>query len=88
MNQHAAFHLEAGKVAAIINAKKYEQAQQLLGSESNFSKASSAVSVSIMRLKKDTIIKSKAAPKPVPMAKPVTSKVIKSETFTDDWEEF
>ncbi len=82
MNQHAAFHLEAGKVAAIINAKKYDQAQHLLGSDSNFSKVSNAVGVSIMRLKKDTL------PKPAPIKNSGNSKVIEASSFSDDWEEF
>jgi methyl-accepting chemotaxis protein len=82
MNQHAVFHIEAGKVAAIINDKKYDQAQHLLGSDSNFSKASNAVGVSIMRLKKDI------SPKPAPIKNLGNSKEIKASSFTDEWEEF
>jgi hypothetical protein len=50
---HATFHIEAGKVAAIINNENYEQAQKLLDSDSSFSKASEAVSAAITHLKED-----------------------------------
>ncbi len=82
IEHHALFHIECGKIAEVINAKKYEQAQQLLGTVSGFSNASSAVGAAIMRLKKET------APKPAPIAKPVKSKVVEASTFADDWEEF
>jgi len=78
VTKHAAFHVEAGKVAAIINDKKYDQAQKLLGSDSAFAKASGAVGSAIMRLKKDT------APKPAP----VVTKPAVTSSFADDWEEF
>ena len=85
MKQHAIFHVEAGKVAAIINAKKYDQAQQLLGSDSSFGKASNAVGASIMRLKKDT---SSSKSKPAPIINTGKSKVIEATSFADEWEEF
>ncbi|MCP5269507.1 MAG: CZB domain-containing protein [Zoogloeaceae bacterium] len=50
---HAAFHLEAGKVAAMINARKYSEAEAMLGSGSAYSKASTAVASAIMRLTKE-----------------------------------
>ncbi len=77
--RHAEFHIEAGKVATVINDRKYDLAQKLLGSESEFSKTSGAVGSAIMRLKKDT------APK---KAAPVITKPAATSSFSDDWEEF
>ena len=82
IEHHALFHIECGKIAKVINEKKYDQAQQLLDSVSGFSNASSAVGVAIMRLKKDTAVK------PAPVAKPVKNKVVEASNFADDWEEF
>ncbi len=72
ITKHAAFHVAAGKVAAVINAKKYDQADKLLGNNSDFVNASSEVGKAIMRLKKDTT------------AKVIESKT----SFDDEWEEF
>lgn len=49
--EHAAFHTEAGKVAAAINAKKYAEAEGMLASGAPFSKASFAAAGSIFGLK-------------------------------------
>jgi methyl-accepting chemotaxis protein len=54
LSKHAAFHVEAGKVASAINAKKYTEAEAMLGGDSPFSAVSSEVVVAIMRLKKET----------------------------------
>jgi hypothetical protein len=51
--KHAAFHVEAGKVATTINAKKYEEAENMLGSGTGYASASGAVGVAIMNLKKE-----------------------------------
>lgn len=51
--RHAAFHVEAGKVASTINAKKYDEAQAMLGAGTRYASASSAVGVAIIRLKKE-----------------------------------
>jgi methyl-accepting chemotaxis protein len=48
---HAAFHVEAGKVAAAINAKKVEAADLLMAVESQFATVSKKVGVSIIELK-------------------------------------
>lgn len=50
--KHATFHVEAGKVAAAINAQNYTLAEQMLGSGTPYAAASSAVGVAIMQLKK------------------------------------
>jgi len=51
--KHAAFHLEAGKVAQAINAKKFAEAEAMLNSGTPYASASSAVGVAIMQLKKE-----------------------------------
>ncbi|MGZ5050039.1 MAG: methyl-accepting chemotaxis protein [Methylobacter sp.] len=81
INKHAAFHKEAGKVAAVINEKRYAEAEQMLAHGSSFASASSAIGVSIMKLKKDL----NAPAKPTPAApKPQLSAPVISE----EWEEF
>ncbi|MGC1463034.1 MAG: CZB domain-containing protein [Terracidiphilus sp.] len=50
---HAAFHVEAGKVAAAINAKKKADAEKMLGAGSAFSEASKIVAVAIVELKNE-----------------------------------
>jgi len=49
---HAGFHAEAAKVATAINAKQFTAAESMLDSASFYTKASSAVGVAIMQLKK------------------------------------
>ncbi|MDO9161278.1 MAG: methyl-accepting chemotaxis protein [Methylococcaceae bacterium] len=74
--KHAAFHVEAGKIANTINAKKYQEADRMLAGGSPFSNASNDVGIAVMRLKKD--VNSPVKPKSQP-AKAASS---------DDWEEF
>ncbi len=50
---HAEFHKAAGKVAALINAEKYEQAETMLGGSAEYALASSNVVTAITRLKKE-----------------------------------
>ncbi len=54
ITKHAAFHVEAGKVAKAINEKKYTAAEAMLGSSTPYASASSAVAGAIMHLKKET----------------------------------
>lgn len=49
--KHAKFHIEASKVAAAINTRKYADAQTMLGSGTAYAYASSAVQVAISNLK-------------------------------------
>jgi methyl-accepting chemotaxis protein len=80
VSKHAAFHIEAGRIANMINAKKYSEAETMLGNGSPFVAASTAVGVAIMKLKKDFNTSARTA-----VAKP------KSQTRTasaDEWEEF
>ncbi len=53
VSRHSAFHVEAGKVASAINAKKYTEAEAMLGYGTPYESTSSAVGVSIIRLKKE-----------------------------------
>ncbi len=79
VSKHAAFHIEAGRVANTINAKKFSEAEGMLGNGSPFVSASTAVGVAIMRLKKDFNYPVSTAVKPKPQSKPVVS---------EEWEEF
>jgi methyl-accepting chemotaxis protein len=47
VEKHAMFHVEAGKVAELINVRDYETAQQLLNHASNFSRSSAALLATI-----------------------------------------
>ena len=47
---HAAFHREAGKVAAAINAKKPTEAERMMGPGTPFTVTSKAVAVAIIEL--------------------------------------
>lgn len=53
MERHKAFHLEAGKVAAAINAGKYQEATAMLDGGSPYASASSAVGGAILGLRKE-----------------------------------
>lgn len=54
--RHTSFHSEAGKVATLINRKKFTEAEVALGVGSKYLSASSDVAVAIMRLKKEANI--------------------------------
>jgi methyl-accepting chemotaxis protein len=49
---HTEFHLEAAKVAQAINEKRYYEALRMLGRGTDYSEASIALGVAIMRLMK------------------------------------
>jgi methyl-accepting chemotaxis protein len=66
--KHTAFHVEAGKVAEIINAKQYENAHQLLNHASSFYHTSMALVSAIMRLKIKTGTPSKVVTTVRPVA--------------------
>jgi len=48
---HAAFHVEAGKVATTINAGRFDEASDMMNAGRPYAKASSAVGAAIMQLK-------------------------------------
>ncbi|HMM70878.1 MAG TPA: CZB domain-containing protein [Rhodocyclaceae bacterium] len=54
VRKHAAFHVEAGKVARAINDGQYTAAESMLGAGTPYTAASSAVGVAIMALKKES----------------------------------
>lgn len=53
VGKHATFHVEAGKVAAAINAGNFSGAEAMLGSGTPYTAASNAVGVAIINLKKE-----------------------------------
>jgi methyl-accepting chemotaxis protein len=50
---HAAFHAEAGKIAALINARKKEEAEKMLAPGTGYAEASKRVGVAIIELKNE-----------------------------------
>ncbi len=50
---HAAFHVEAGRVAAAINAHRKDEAEKMLAPDSRFSQASKDVSLALVELKNE-----------------------------------
>ncbi|MDI1276522.1 methyl-accepting chemotaxis protein [Methylobacter sp.] len=78
ISKHAAFHVEAGKVAQAINDKRHQEANTMLDTDSDFIAASSAVGVAIMRLKKDVALSTK----------PVVAKHQPMAVANGEWEEF
>ena len=54
LDAHANFHREAGKVAQLINQKKYSEAETALSAGTPYANASSATGVSILKLKNAT----------------------------------
>jgi hypothetical protein len=52
VSKHASFHLVASVVAAIINAREYDDAVSVLQDSSHFAIASTEVGMAIMALKK------------------------------------
>lgn len=53
LQRHTEFHKEAGKIAQTINAFRYQEAENLLAAGTGYANASSAVSVSLLKLKKE-----------------------------------
>jgi len=53
VSKHAEFHREVGKVARVINDKKFAEAEAMLGTGTSYATASNAIGVAIMRLKKE-----------------------------------
>ncbi|MBC3861549.1 CZB domain-containing protein [Undibacterium jejuense] len=53
VKKHAEFHVQAGKVASAINEKKYTEAEAMIEAGTPYTKASSAIGVAILHLKKE-----------------------------------
>lgn len=51
--KHKAFHAEAGRVADAINAKKYVDAERMIGAGTPYADASNKAVAAILQLKKD-----------------------------------
>ena len=56
VGKHAAFHVEAGKVAGISNFRKFPDAEAMLAADSPYARASTAVCSAIIRLKKEAAL--------------------------------
>jgi Chemoreceptor zinc-binding domain len=56
VTMHAAFHVEAGKVASAINAKKFTAAETMIDPNSPYARASSAVVKAILKLKAEVAV--------------------------------
>jgi len=88
LGAHREFHQEAGKVARLINQGAYDAAEQQLGGNTAFSKASSQVGAAVMQMKKELKgVSTGAAPKKAPAAKPATSQP-EAAGVEGDWETF
>jgi hypothetical protein len=51
--KHAAFHIEAGKIAELINSRRYEDARQLFDCTSLFDHAYNSAETAFIRLQKE-----------------------------------
>lgn len=54
--KHAEFHTAAGKVAHAINAKKFAEAEAMLGPDTPYASVSRDVVVAIMQLKREAAL--------------------------------
>jgi len=54
VTRHAAFHVEAGKIAALVNAKKFAEAELALQGDTPYGKASQSVGQAILQMRKET----------------------------------
>jgi len=53
VSAHAAFHIEAGKIAALINSQKQDEAERMLSPGKSYHEASKRVGVAIIELKNE-----------------------------------
>jgi len=53
LKKHAAFHREAGKIAALINAGKYSEAEAMMASGTPYAAASGEVGVAVIGFRKE-----------------------------------
>jgi hypothetical protein len=52
---HAAFHVEAGKIAVLINSGKKDEAEQMLGASTPYHEASKRVGIAIIELNNEIV---------------------------------
>jgi methyl-accepting chemotaxis protein len=95
VSAHQGFHIEAGKVAQTINQGNLEAAEQMLGSNTGFSTASSNVTRLIVQLRSECTGKSTKVPSTMsvaalqaPSPRPKTSTRNVPASGDDDWETF
>ena len=55
--KHAAFHKEAGRIAALVNNKRYDEAESMLGPGTVYANASADVKVAINILAREANLK-------------------------------
>ena len=53
LSKHLVFHSEVTKIARTVNSKQFEAAEVMLGAGTTYAKASNALSVSFLQLRKD-----------------------------------
>lgn len=53
VHKHVVFHSEVTKIARAVNAQQFAQAESMLDAGTAYAKASSALSVSFLQLRKD-----------------------------------
>jgi len=53
VTNHAEFHVEAGKVAVAINARRKEEAERMLRADSAYAEASKRVAVALIELQNE-----------------------------------
>jgi methyl-accepting chemotaxis protein len=81
VSKHAAFHIEAGKVAAAINAKNLAVAEAMLSHNTPYAEASRLVCIAITQLQKDL-------KHPIPTATPSKPKSQLALTDDNEWSDF
>ena len=89
--RHKAFHVEAGKVAELINAKKYSEAEQALHNGKSYAEASDSVRNAIYALKKHTASESNRTAAAASSGGPVRRMQTALATAVNsdpDWKEF
>lgn len=53
IHKHVIFHREVAKIAKAVNAQQFELAESMLNAGTSYTQASSALSVSFLRLRKE-----------------------------------
>ncbi len=97
LNTHKTFHTEAGRVADLINSKRYPEADRMVGHGTAFHQAGDAVGKAIRTLRQ-VVQGGAAATPPRPVATPALAapkraaaprpKAVASPAGEDDWESF
>ncbi len=97
LNSHKSFHTEAGKIADVINSKRFPEAERMVGNGTAFHNAGEAVGKAIRALRQ--VVQGGAAPAPARAPAPALAAparasatrpkaVAAAPTGEDDWESF